>query len=320
MNGAAAEVRVGECVWQGAAGIADVVANTPVEPDDLFRVGSITKSFVASVVVMLHLEGSLTLDDPIADYVSGIPNGENITIRQVLNHTSGLFPYLSGGLPFDCTQQWAPADIVAFATAQPPSFSPGDSWQYCNTGYIIAGMTVEAATANDLASEIRSRILEPLGLQSTYLDGAEPAVPGLVRGYSGPSTIWSGCGDNDVTDFCDPSFAWAAGALVSTSADLNTFYDALLSGQLLDAQGLAEMQTFVPTGQGFDYGLGLLQVPDRPLGSPVGHTGEIPGFTAVSFHYAETDTDVTLNVNCTSSGAHLFALFDALEQPLLAAR
>lgn len=294
--GAAAEVRSGDCVWQGAAGVADLEASTPLAPDDLFRVGSITKSFASTVVVMLSVEGALGLDDPISDYVSDVPNGDNITIRHVLSHTSGLYNMTDDPTFFDDPDRvWTPAEMVAFATAHPPSFDPGQGWEYSNTGYIIVGMIIEDVTGSTAAAEIRSRILDPLALSSTYLDGSEPAVPGLVKGYSD-----AGVPDYvDITHAFDPSAAWTAGAMVSTTTDLNTFYDALLTGGLVEPAALSEMMTFVPAGGGVEYGLGLFRLP-TPLGPVVGHSGGIWGFLSESRHTPDSELDISVLINSSS--------------------
>lgn len=311
--GAAAEVRSGECVWQGAAGLADLEASTPVAADDLFRAGSITKSFVSTVVVMLSVEGALELDDPISDYVSDVPNGDNITVRHVLSHTSGLYNYTDDPSLFaDPEKVWTPAELVAFATAHPPSFDPGQGWEYSNTGYVIAGMIIEDVTGSSAAAEIRSRILDPLALSSTYLDGAEPAVPGLIMGYSdagGPDYV-------DITYAFDPSAAWTAGAMVSTTTDLNTFYEALLTGGLVESAGLTEMMTFVPTGGGGEYGLGLFRLPS-PFGPTVGHSGGIWGFLSESRHTPDSELDISVLIN--SSSDNIGAVYGALVTELIEA-
>jgi D-alanyl-D-alanine carboxypeptidase len=289
--------------------------------DGLFRVASITKSFVATVVVMLHLDGALTLDDPISDYLSTVPNGENITIRQVLSHTSGLYNYSrTSGFSWNAT--YTPEELLAMATAQPPDFEPGTAWGYSNTNYIIAGMIIQTVTGNEPAAEIRQRILEPLGLDSTYFEGSETAVPGLVHGYAGVGNPpWgSDCGDYYVSEGHDPSSVWTAGAMVSNTANLSTFIEQLLAGQLVTSEGLDEMLGFVPAEEGMVYGLGVGQWPDRPLGDAIGHAGALPGFRAVMVRYLDSDVTLAMLVNCTVPDERRMFLIDALEAPIVARR
>ncbi|MEA5362772.1 serine hydrolase domain-containing protein [Amycolatopsis sp., V23-08] len=277
-------------VTETRSGVGDLTTGKPYPHDAVVRVGSITKTFVATVVLQLVAEGKVRLDDPIERYLPGLitgngNDGAKITVRNLLQHTSGLYSYTddvlaTGDLESLRHRGAEPGELVALALNHPPLFAPGTAWSYSNTNYIVAGMLVEKVTGHGLAGEITRRITRPLGLHDTSLPGrGDERLPSPhPRGYvtlGGPLT--------DFTDF-DPSIAWAAGALVSTGRDLDTFYTALIGGRLLPAAQLAQMQHTVPVpGEpGTDYGLGLFHR-TLPDGTRYwGHGGDIFGFATLS--------------------------------------
>ncbi|XXX72450.1 serine hydrolase domain-containing protein [Sorangium sp. So ce134] len=318
LPGAAAAVDVGGCAFRGAAGMADIETRTPMRPGDLFRAGSITKTFISTLVLMLRAEGELSLDDDVSRYVEGVPGGDRITIRQVLNHTSGLFNYTEthdflSAVEADPTRVWRPEELIAFSAAEPPCFEPGQDFEYSNTNYIVAGLVVEAASGKPVAELLRARILEPAGLANTYLDGAEPAVPGLVHGYGsyGGELV-------DTTSAVDPSSAWTSGGLVSNTDDLTAFYVRLLEGGLLGPAELAEMTTGVGAASAdlLEYGLGLAQR-SSPVGATYGHGGSMWGFVSASYYAARRDAAITVLVNHEDGDAEriLDDLSRVLEMP-----
>lgn len=298
LPGAAAAVDLGGCSFRGAAGVANIEPRTPMKPGDLFRAGSITKTFISTLVLMLRAEGALSLDDAVSAHVAGVPRGEQITIRQLLNHTSGLFNYTDtdaflSAVEADPTRAWTPEELIAFSAAEPPYFEPGRGFAYSNTNYIVAGCLVEAVSGEPVVALLRARILEPAGLASTYLDGAEPAVPGLVRGYGsyGGELV-------DTTSAADPSSAWTSGGLVSSTGDLTTFFVRLLGGGLLGPAELAEMTTWVGAlpADARGYGLGLARRAS-PVGATYGHGGSMWGFVSASYSAVERDAAITVLVN-----------------------
>jgi D-alanyl-D-alanine carboxypeptidase len=282
--GAAARISDEHGVTQAASGVADLRTGRPMRPWLHYRVGSVTKPFVATVVLQLVAEGRLSLSDTVARWLPGIlPYDDQVTIRQLLNHTSGVPDYTLEPIirlysdPRARFRAWTPRELVALVADQPPDFPPGTAWRYSNTGYILAGMIVEAATRHRLARELARRIFRPLGLRDTFFPVNRPTIPRpYARGYSLPL----GQEQGPLLDFTvlNPSVAWAAGALVSNLGDLEHFFRALLGGRLLPPRLLAAMTTPVPTGQpGFGYGLGLIVI-DTPAGRLLGHDGAIPGF------------------------------------------
>jgi D-alanyl-D-alanine carboxypeptidase len=285
--GAAARVRDEHGVTQAASGVADLRSGRPMRPELHYRVGSLTKPFVATVVLQLVAEGRLSLQDTVERWLPGIlPYGDQVTIRQLLNHTSGVPDYVVEPIvrlytvPGGRLRAWTPRELVALVADQPPDFPPGAAWSYSNTGYVLAGMIVEAATGHRLGRELARRIFRPLGLRDTFFPVNRPTIPRpFARGYSLPLSQEQG----PLLDFTvyNPSLAWAAGNLISTLADLERFFRALLRGRLLPPRLLAAMTTPVPTGQpGLGYGLGLIVI-ETPAGRLLGHDGAIPGFADI---------------------------------------
>lgn len=297
-----------------SAGTADLDSGAPYRDGSHIRIGSVTKTFVATVVLQLAAQGTVQLDNPIGHYlpnmVSGNGNdGDRITVRQLLQHTSGLPDFAPEDVTHKLPQQLdqtsdgtayrdlTAADEVGIAMTMPPRFEPGARFEYTNTNYVLLGILVEHLTGHRLDAEIRSRILDPLALRDTYF----PALgdTGLrdphPHGYRNIDGTWV-----DVTTM-DAAWAGAAGAMISTGSDLNRFATALMTGKLLPPAQLAQMQQTMPMtpGTGMNYGLGLIsfQVPCGTGEKQVwGHTGGIPGFGTVLIA-TSTGTAATISVN-----------------------
>jgi D-alanyl-D-alanine carboxypeptidase len=288
--GAAALVRHEHGVQQAASGLADLRIGRPMRPGLTYRVASVTKPFVATVVLQLVAEGRLPLSDTVERWLPGIlPYGDQVSIRQLLNHTSGVPEYLLVPLLalYESRQgrfrSWTPQELVALVADQPPLFPPGATYSYSNTNYVLAGLIVEAATGRTLRQELTGRIIRPLRLHDTFFPVNRPDIPGRnAHGYSLPLSDQGPVLDGPLLDFTvyNPSLAWAAGNLVSDLGDLTRFFRALLGGRLLSPGLLAEMTTTVPIGLGAGYGLGLL-VLQTPCGRLIGHDGGIPGFITI---------------------------------------
>ncbi|PHC44846.1 D-alanyl-D-alanine carboxypeptidase [Bacillus toyonensis] len=269
------------------AGVADLSTKKPVKSDYRFRVGSVTKTFTATTVLQLVGANRVQLDDSIEKWLPGLIqgngyDGNQITIRQLLNHTSGIAEYLKSKDAdiMNSKKTYTAEEIVKIGLALPPDFSPGKGWSYSNTGYVILGMLTEKITGNSYAEEIEKRIIEPLDLSNTFLPGNSPVIPGKnhARGYvktEGTSEL------KDIT-YYNPSLANSAGDMISNADDLNKFFSSLLSGKLLKERELKEMLTTVPVegkAVGDGYGLGIYET-KLPNGVSVwGHGGGIPGFT-----------------------------------------
>ena len=270
---------------------------------DRFRIGSVTKTFVATVVMQLVHERKLSLDDSIERYLPGlVPNGGAITIRQLLSHTSGLPDYFSNTriyapyLRGDLTYVWPHRAVVRISTRDTPLFTPGapGRFAYSNTGYYILGLTIEKITGHTLAAELAQRIFRPLKLSHTTLP-ATPALPGRsAHGYTP-----EGAGLSDISRI-SPSILWAAGGIVSTPADVAAFQRALFNGELLPLPLVRQMQTTqlaIPGTRGRQsIGLGLFET--RLGCSPTwGHGGDLPGYTTSGYSSRDAERQVVLALN-----------------------
>ncbi|MEU8819850.1 serine hydrolase domain-containing protein [Actinoplanes sp. NPDC048796] len=270
------------------AGVGDVRTGKPVRPGGQVRIGSNTKTFTAVVVLQLVGEGRVRLDEPIETYLPGLVlgdgiDGRRITLRQLLQHTSGLPDYATTYLAKDIFpvqhRYVPPRDLLDLALSAKADFAPGQSWAYSNTNYLLAGLLIERVTGRPYGEEVTRRIIRPLGLRHTYLPaiGDQGIREPHPRGYHAATP---GGALRDVT-ILDPSWAWAAGGLIGTTADLNTFFSALVGGRLLRPAQLAEMRKTVPaTGMwpGARYGLGLISTPLSCGGLMWGHGGDIYGY------------------------------------------
>ncbi|OKJ41556.1 serine hydrolase domain-containing protein [Streptomyces sp. CB01580] len=265
------------------AGVGDLATGAKVPSNGQVRIGSNTKTFTAVVVLQLVAEGKIGLDASVDTYLPGLLRGDEIdgrriTVRQLLQHTSGLpnyTKYLS-----DDIRYYEPRELLDLALQHKADFAPGARWEYNNTNYLVAGLIVQKVTGRPLAEEMDRRVIKPLGLRHTYF----PA-PGEVtiqerhpKGYYQDSP---GAPLVDATQW-DPSWAWAAGQLVSTNADLNRFFSELLSGRLLPKAQLDQMRTTIPAGYPFAagarYGLGLVSTPLSCDSVYWGHGGSITGY------------------------------------------
>jgi D-alanyl-D-alanine carboxypeptidase len=286
-----------------AAGVDESATDVPLRPAAQYRVGSITKTFVATVALQLVGEGRLRLDEPVARRLPGLlSNRPRITLRQLLNHTSGLPDYVEDPSLFAGIRQnrvWKPRELVAMTDERPQLFGPGSAWRYSNTNYIVAGLLIKAVTGHSLARELERRIFSPLRLDHTSFPVAKARLSGYhAHGYLSTETAPTPDGQPlDVTRY-NPSHAWAAGAIVSNAADLSRFYRALLSGRLLSRPLLGEMKETVaedPTDPNttFRYGLGLQRVSDR-CGANWGHHGSIFGYKGEAYRNARTGRTVVI--------------------------
>ncbi|WP_250031426.1 serine hydrolase domain-containing protein [Paractinoplanes maris] len=287
-TGALAVVDDGTRTVQLTSGVARLQPRQPLRPTARFRVGSATKTFVAVTALQLVGQRELGLDDTVERWLPGlVPNGQNITLRMLLNHTSGLFDFTAdetflAAFLADRTRLWTPRELIAVATSHPPTGPPGSPWAYSNTGYLLVGLIVEKAAGRDLESLVRHRIIEPLGLRSTAFPRT-PRIAGYhAHGYAPPSL--TGAGYVDVTPV-SPSAVWAAGAMTSNAADLRTFYEAVLGGRLLAPAQRKELLAAVPVTPDFGYGLGLFVETYPSCGTAYGHNGGILGY--ISWTYTD---------------------------------
>ncbi|HET9170165.1 MAG TPA: serine hydrolase domain-containing protein [Actinospica sp.] len=289
------------------SGEADRATGAPMTAGGRFRIGSMTKMYVATVVLQLVAEHEIDLDAPIERYLPGVVrgngnDGREITVRELLQHTSGLPDYLTyidlQSVITDPLTHYSPHELLNLALAHPPLFAPGTGWSYSNTDYVLAGLLIEAVTGQPYGEEIERRIIEPLGLHDTSAPVDEPDIPGShPQGYAELP-------NSDVIDVSafNPSIAYASGAMISSGADMNRFLRALLRGGLLPPAELRAMKATIPIGDGSGYGLGLQSTPLPCGGRYWGHDGGILGFETLS-GTTPTGRQVTVMVNLNPGGA-----------------
>jgi D-alanyl-D-alanine carboxypeptidase len=281
-TGAVGLVNDGEDVSAVAVGESRLGSGSRLRVSDEVRVGSVTKTVIATITLQLVGEGRLRLNDTVEQWLPGmVPNGAAITIRMLLRHTSGIFDYVSDADWFAAVlahphYDWSPQELVAVATAHPPTFPPGQGVAYSNTGYILIGLVLKKATGQSVQALVSQRIVRPLGLRRTFFATSSQFSGPYAHGYFPPSLTGDGYVD---TSSWSPSIGWAAGGLVSTAPDLARFYQALLSGRLLSPRLLNMMTRTVsgPAYPGIRIGLGIWAV-ETQCGTVWGHEGGIPGY------------------------------------------
>jgi D-alanyl-D-alanine carboxypeptidase len=264
------------------SGTAELGKYVPVPRNGQVRVGSNTKAFVAAVVMQLVAEKKVELDAPVTKYLPGAIKDERITVRQLLNHTSGLANYTQhmGLDKFEELRHryFEPRELLDIGNAHPPTNEPGAKFKYSNTNYVLLGLLIQKVTGRPVAENVDQRIIRKLNLRDTYWPGVgEQDINGKhPHGYAK-----TGNGVEDVT-VLDPSWGWAAGQIISTTKDLNAFYRGLLKGDLLPQKELDEMRKTVDTAgemwPGVRYGLGIASFSLTCGGQYWGHGGDIHGY------------------------------------------
>jgi D-alanyl-D-alanine carboxypeptidase len=296
--GAVVSVRIpGRGYYVEAFGQADMETGQPMEIEDKVRIASITKTFVATVILQLVDEGALGLDNTIEAYLPQVPNAANITIRELLNHTSGIYDYEDDefikSVVNNPLRAWAPEELLQLGISKPPYFPPGTGFHYSNTNYIALGMIVEKLTGNRLGEEVKERIIEPLDLAATEF----PSGPEMMGKYShGYTDIGTSGSLRDIT-VIDMSWDWAAGAMISNLGDLEVWAEALATGRLISEKMHEESLKWVemPDLPGVTfYGLGVTEIAGF-----VGHSGLDPGYNSAMYYLPDQEaTIIVLFNNC----------------------
>ncbi|MGI5425868.1 serine hydrolase domain-containing protein [Streptomyces sp. CA-179760] len=298
--------------WATTAGVGDLRTGEPRSTQDHYRIGSASKTFIATVILQLEAEGELSLDDKVEKWLPGLVrgnghDGRKITLRQLLNLTSGVYDLLADetfqrtymlkeGFFRHRFDRKTPRELVAMALTNQRDFKPGTSWKYSNTSYILAAMVIEKITGHPYGDAVEQRIIEPLQLTATSVPRTRITVPQpssraygkLAKTATGPTY--------DVTEF-RPSFAYS-GEIISDSADLNTFFSALLRGEVLQPRQLEEMKRTGPTTKENEgYGLGLRSW-KLTCGTTVwGHGGDIHGSSSMAVTTSDGRHSLAVNFN-----------------------
>jgi D-alanyl-D-alanine carboxypeptidase len=296
--------------------------------DTHFRIASNTKTMAAAVIVLLAQEGKLRFDDPVSKYVQGVPNGDNVTINELLKMRSGLYNYTSApelakSLDHDPSRVWTPQELLAIAFKHPPLFAPGREFDYCNTNYVLLGLIAEKVEGEALARIFQNRLFGPLGMKHTLLPAntsntiPEPYSHGYLYGSSSyalvdatyPAHLKAAAKaetlkPNDDT-WQNPSYAFAVGAAISTAGDLAIWMRALVGGKLFDADyqrqwldSLGPQDPSKPLGQ--KYGYGISQIIFGP-NSVYFHGGEMPGYNSFMGYDPVNDVTLVIWTNLTLS-------------------
>lgn len=312
LPGAAAKVRDGDGSWFGRSGYADTGTGRKRSAGDHFRGASITKTFVATVLLQLEAEGKLKLDDTVERWLPGLLRGNGhdggkVTLRRLLNHTSGIANYTDDpdfshdtagpGFPEHRYDTHTPGELVAIALRRPPQPDPENGPSYSNTNFVIAGMVIEKATGRSYAEEITRRILRPLKLHGTSFPGTAPHMP--KPHPVGYSRLHQDAPDAEIHDATEQNMTWlgAAGDVISTSGDLNRFQRALVKGHLLPPQQMKEMFDEVPAGHGIGYGLGV-EFAQLSCGVKVlGKSGRTNGSLSAMVGTQDGEHQLTFNIN-----------------------
>ncbi|MFE1903893.1 serine hydrolase domain-containing protein [Streptomyces gardneri] len=277
-----------------ASGVADTVTREPMSADSYIRIGSETKTFTVTALLQLVDDGRVGLDDPIAKYVPGVRNGHRITLRHLAEMRSGLFPYTSDAdfihdLLSDPQRQWTPEEVLPYGMRHKNTFKPGAQFQYSNSNLVLLGLVVEKVTGQRLQDVIRNRVLRPSHLFGTLFPvGAEFPEP-HSHGYT-DQTLNGGIAD--ATDW-NPSWAWAAGAMISNLQDLRHWARIVATGELLSPETQAQRLKTLPTGfPGTTYGLGILKTEGW-----IGHNGSLPGYETVTVYLPSKKATLVLMLN-----------------------
>jgi len=319
MPGVFAEVRDGDQIWRGAAGVADVNTGRPVTPDMRHRVGSITKTFTAAAVLQQVESGEIGLDTPIGRYLPHLVPGERggaITVRMLINHTSGLaeyfpyaypslkaFPLLAHTTPQSLDdnrfRRFHPRELIEMGVTAPAVGAPGGTpGIYSNTSYLLLCELLELVTGTAAEKCITENVIERAGLRDTEL----PSGPQMNGPHSRMYEAWFGMIDppRDYSVY-DMSWVGPAASLISTVADLNRFYGLLLAGGIVNRSSLAQMQRTVPVisfeGKKIDYGLGLHKMEVPGHGTFWGHDGTVWGAGAMSMTRADGKRQMSVAIN-----------------------
>jgi len=312
-----------------AVGQANRDTKTPMRKSDLLHAGSVGKTFFAALALQLVAEKTINLDDPITQYLdreawfSRLPNSQAITVRMLLNHTSGLPSYgneFLQGLVKSPGKERSPLDSVKSILDSKPLHPAGAKFSYSDINYLLLGLVVEKVIGRKAYDEIKRRWLKPLNLRQ-IVPADSPTIPGLVPGYAGDGNLFGG--DQMMKDgrlVLDPRFEWAGGGFVSSAEDLARWFAAFCQGRVFARKLLPDVFTTVDAselGEGARYGLGVV-VHDTPLGKAYGHGGFFPGYVTWVRYYPKQRMAVALQLNTSDDNLIKKSVRDVLNDLAIA--
>ena len=313
-----------------AAGVSDRTTKAPMKPTDRLLLGSVGKTYVSAVALQLVHEGRIGLDDLIAKYLGAepwfarVPNAAAITVRQLMNHTSGLVRYelnpkFTADLSANPDKVWTPAERIAYLLDSKPPFAAGQGWEYSDTNYIVLGLIIERTGGAPYYEQLTKRILRPFKLNDT-VPADSRRVPGLVQGYAGPDNPFGGADEmiKDGQFAVNPQFEWTGGGLAVTAEDLARWAKLLYEGKVVDASLMDDLLDGVLARLGPEtkYGLGVIVRPTA-LGATYGHSGFMPGYQTDVMYFPELKAAIAVQVNSSaprSTGRPLRAFVTELAQ------
>jgi D-alanyl-D-alanine carboxypeptidase len=293
-----------------ATGVANVASATPMRPNDRMLAGSIGKTFFATIFMRVIADHKMSLDDKISKWLGSepwfhrLPNANDITVRMLMNHTSGIpeyaeLPTFTEDLGKDLYKNWTPVELLAYIFDKPALFPAGQGWSYADANFIVLGIAAEKILKKPLYGEIERGILQPLKLKDT-MPSTSPILPGLVTGYSMPDSPFrfEGATLKEGKFVINPQFEWAGGGFLSNSWDLARWSFDLYGGSVLPPDSLKQMETGVPakTGKGDEYGLGV-QIRHTDFGVTYGHGGWFPGYLSEMEYFPEYNLAVAVQMN-----------------------
>jgi D-alanyl-D-alanine carboxypeptidase len=324
--------------WVGSAGAAELGGTAKPPVNGHVRIGSNTKTFTATLVLQLVAENKIGLDTPVVDYLPEFGLDERITVRMLLQHTSGLFNFTGEvyddgtvvhgvPVPYSTTsREWVdnrlrnyrPEELVELALSKPARFEPGTGWSYANTNYVLARLLIEKVSGRSLAEEMQRRILGPLGLSGTVVPDDSPELP---EPHARIYYRYDDGGQQQTIDITryNPSWVSTGGDMISTTQDLHTFISALNGGRLLPAELLAEMRTPHPTGlPNMDYGLGVFVVTTEGGDTVISHNGGNVGSAALMYSTPDGGKTLTASLHWVDDAdMSIAATFQAAQQKLV---
>lgn len=293
-----------------ATGFSNLETKTPMKPSDLMLAGSVGKTFAAVVALQLVKEGKINLDDKIEKYLgketwfNRLPNAKDITVRQLMNHTSGLVRYefnpkFLNDLKAAPAKTWKPEELISYLFDTKAAFEAGKGWDYSDTNYIVLGMIIEKVSGKKYYDLARNRILKPLKFERTFPQDRRD-LKGLIQGYAGEGNDFTGKDrvlENGVFTV-NPQFEWTGGGMVSNAEDLARWAKLMYEGKTFDASLLPQMLDGVPARLGRDakYGLGVIIRPTQ-IGTAYGHSGFFPGYMTDMMYFPEHKLAVAVQVN-----------------------